>query len=65
MRKPDNSPVRYITVLYPVRSATGHTIEGQFKETGNKDNVSINIKIDGHPYDLNYNLNEQPIYKVR
>ena len=58
MRKPYNSPERSITELYPVRSATANTIKGQFKETGNKDNVSINIEIDGRPYDLNYNLNE-------
>ena len=52
MRKPDNNPVRYITVLYPVDSAKGPVIKGQFVNTGNEDKVSVNVTINKKLYNL-------------
>ena len=59
MRKPDNNPVRYITVLYPVDSATGPVIKGQFVNTGNEDKVSVNVTINKKLYNLSYSLNKR------
>lgn len=59
MRKPDNNPVRYITVLYPIDSATGPVIKGQFVNTGNEDKVSVNVTINKKLYNLSYSLNKR------
>ena len=59
MRKPDNNPVRYITVLYPVDSATSPVIKGQFVNTGNEDKVSVNVTINKKLYNLSYSLNKR------
>lgn len=59
MRKPDNNPVLYITVLYPVDSATSPVIKGQFVNTGNEDKVSVNVTINKKLYNLSYSLNKR------
>lgn len=59
MQKPDGNPVRYITVLYPVASAAAHDIAAQFTDTGEPDDVSVRVTIDGVPYDLGYRLGKR------
>jgi len=57
MEKKKNAPVRYITILYPVTTASNHKINAIFTDNpSNSDNVSIEVTIDNETYSLNYQL---------
>ena len=57
MKKNKNTPVRFITILYPVATAANHKIHAEFTDNpANSTNVSIKVTIDNKSYDLNYQL---------
>ena len=57
MEKKKNTSVRYITILYPVTTASNHKINAKFTDNpSNSDNVSIEVTIDNDTYNLNYQL---------
>lgn len=57
MEKKKNAPVRYITILYPVTTASNHKINATFTDNpSNSDNVSIEVTIDNETYNLDYQL---------
>lgn len=58
MNKALDTPVRYITVIYPTEDATTHTINAQFTDA-DKDHtkgVAIEVEVDSKIYKLSYNL---------
>ena len=57
MEKKKNTSVRYITILYPVTTASNHKINTKFTDNpSDSDNVSIEVTIDNETYNLNYEL---------
>ncbi|EKJ92946.1 Heparin-sulfate lyase [Bacteroides finegoldii] len=56
MNKTADSPVRYITVLYPTDDISAHTIQAEFTDSGNAKNVSVKVVVDGKEYNLGYQL---------
>lgn len=58
MKKNQNAPVRYITVLCPVESFSTQTISAAFTDNpANSNTVSVKVTIDNEAYDLMYQLN--------
>lgn len=57
MEKKSDTSVRYITILYPVTTASNHEISAEFTDNPSNINiVSIRVNIDNMPYNLNYQL---------
>ena len=57
MEKDSDTPVRYITVIYPTTTPTEHSIKANLTDMG-KDilqGISVKIEIDSQTYNLEWN----------